>query len=40
MRDETDLNVLTDRLVAVVQDTMQPEGVSVWLKKTDRGVKR
>jgi MFS family permease len=32
-RDETDLDALTAELVRVVQETMQPEGVSVWLKK-------
>jgi hypothetical protein len=34
-RDETDLDKLTARLVEVVQETMQPESVSLWLKKTD-----
>jgi hypothetical protein len=33
-RDETDLDKLTARLVEVVQETMQPERVSLWLKKT------
>ncbi len=40
LRDETDLDRLTARLVEVVQETMQPEYVSLWMKKTDRGVKR
>ncbi len=31
-RDETDLDKLTARLVEVVQETMQPEHVSLWLK--------
>ncbi len=31
-RDETDLDKLTARLVEVVQETMQPESVSLWLK--------
>jgi hypothetical protein len=31
-RDETDLEKLTARLVEVVQETMQPKSVSVWLK--------
>ena len=31
-RDETDLDALTAELVRVVQETMQPEHVSVWLK--------
>jgi len=33
-RDETDLDKLTARLVEVVQETMQPEHVSLWLKPT------
>jgi len=33
VRDETDLEKLTDELVHVVQETMQPKSVSVWLKK-------
>ena len=32
-RDETDLDALTAELVRVVQETMQPESVSVWLRK-------
>ena len=31
-RDETDLDALTAELVRVVQETMQPEQVSVWLR--------
>jgi hypothetical protein len=34
VRDETDLDKLTARLVEVVQETMQPEHVSLWLKPT------
>jgi hypothetical protein len=37
-RDETDLDKLTARLVEVVQETMQPTQVSLWLKPTN--VKR
>jgi hypothetical protein len=33
-RDETDLDKLTARLVEVVQETMQPTHVSLWLKPT------
>lgn len=32
-RDETDLDALTTELVRVVQETMQPEQVSIWLRK-------
>ncbi|MEK7324856.1 MAG: hypothetical protein AAB217_06315, partial [Chloroflexota bacterium] len=31
-RDETDLDKLTARLVEVVDETMQPESVTLWLK--------
>ena len=33
-RDETDLDTLTAELVRVIQETMEPEHVSVWLKPT------
>jgi hypothetical protein len=36
MRDETDLDNLTEVLVAVVEETMQPEHVSLWLRKPER----
>lgn len=33
VRDETDLEQLTMRLIQVVDETMQPKSVSVWLRK-------
>ncbi len=36
VRDETDLDELTAELVRVIQETMQPESVSVWLKEPDK----
>ena len=35
VRDETDLEKLTGNLVEVVNETMQPRSVSLWLKATD-----
>ena len=34
-RDETDLDKLTARLVEVVEETMQPESVQLWLKDSN-----
>ncbi len=34
-RDETDLDALIDKLVRVVQETLQPKQVSVWLRKQE-----
>jgi hypothetical protein len=39
-RDETDLDKLTARLVEVVDETMQPEKVSLWLKPEPRTRER
>ena len=32
--DETNLDALTVELVRVVQETLQPERVSMWLRET------
>jgi hypothetical protein len=39
-RDETDLEKLTAELVRVIQETMEPEFVSIWLKPTADGRPR
>ena len=39
LREEVDLNTLSEHLVTVVKETMQPEHVSLWLRKPDREVK-
>jgi hypothetical protein len=35
-RDETDLDALLAEVQRVIQETMQPESVSVWLRETER----
>jgi hypothetical protein len=40
VRDETDLEALTERLMQVVDETMQPQSVSVWLKREERSIER
>lgn len=32
--NETNLDVLAAQVTTIVQDTMQPEGLSLWLKET------
>lgn len=32
LREETDMDELSDRLVTVVKETMQPESASLWLR--------
>ena len=39
VRDETDLDKLTGELVHVVQETMQPRSVSMWLKQDGKRAK-
>ncbi len=40
VRDEVDLGRLTDELQSVVEDTMQPEHISLWLKRTEAGGRK
>ena len=40
LRDETDLDVLRDDFVRLVHETMQPEHVSLWLRRPGKGTGR
>jgi hypothetical protein len=39
LRSEVDLSQLREHLLSVVQETMQPEHVSLWLRESDKGRK-
>jgi hypothetical protein len=40
LRNEVDLNTLTERLIAVVQETMQPTHISLWLRNPEASDRR
>jgi hypothetical protein len=40
LRNEVDLNQLREHLISVVQETMQPAHVSLWLRQPERDNKR
>ena len=39
LREEVDLNTLSGHLIAIVQETMQPAHVSLWLRSTENAKK-
>jgi hypothetical protein len=39
VRNETDLDALTAELLRVIQETMEPESLSIWLKPVERAGK-
>ena len=40
LRDELDISQLSEQLVAVVQETMQPSHISLWVQPSDRHKER
>jgi hypothetical protein len=38
LRNEVDLNQLSEQLLLVVKETMQPAHVSLWLNKPERKI--
>jgi len=40
LRNEVNLNTLREQLVAVVEETMQPAHVSLWLRKAEKPRER
>ena len=40
LRNEVDLATLSEQLVTVVEETMQPTHISLWLRKTEQAEKR
>ena len=39
LRNEVDLNQLSEQLISVIQETMQPAHVSLWLRKSENDRK-